>query len=262
MARDFKRTLIISDTHCGHETGLTPPKYDPEYPEGTIDIPRNIRRTTWNWFTETVEKYQPIDILLANADLIDGRGEKSGSNELITTNRYRQAKMAIDIIKFIGAPKIVMSRGTPYHTGKEEDFEEIIADEVEAFEFRNAGQFEVNGLVFDYKHHISRSSIPHGRFTAAARERLWNVLKEKEGSAHGAHVFVRSHVHYHTHLGEHGWLAMTTPALQWSSDYGEQTKGDIVHFGFIIFDIYELGDYTWKSEILDPVVLVPELVSL
>jgi hypothetical protein len=139
-----------------------------------------------------------------------------------------------------------VSHNTPYHTGDSEDWENIIAERVDAA----IGEHEwvdVEGVVFDLKHHPAGSSgIPHGRHSGVARDRLWNLIwAEKELQPKGD-VFIRSHVHYHNFAGGPDWLAMTTPALQgFGSRFGARRCTGIVDFGFVTFTVNK-GTYTWQ----------------
>jgi len=77
---------------------------------------------------------------------------------------------------------------------------------------------------------------------------LWNVIWHKEHELQpDSEVIVRSHVHYHIHGGGPGWLAMTTPMMMGFGDkYGARKMNRIAHIGFIVFDIDNNGNYTWK----------------
>jgi hypothetical protein len=87
----------------------------------------------WDYFTKSVDKVvkeHPFDLLIVNGDATDGKGGRSGGNEQITTDRIKQAKMAAECIDYCKAKKIKLARGTPYHTGHDEDFENIIVSEL------------------------------------------------------------------------------------------------------------------------------------
>lgn len=228
----FKRVLVVSDFHCGHRNGLM------------IEGGKH-----WDFFAETVDKLRPIDICIANGDLIEGKGGRTGATELITADRNEQVKMAIEILKFIEAKKYIFTYGTAYHTGKNEDWEDQIADE---FKAPIGGQqfLNVNGIIFHVKHKISGSTIPHGRFTALARQKLWNLFWAENGEVPKADIFIRSHVHYFDYCGGRNWFAVITPALQgWGSKFGERLCEGTIDFGFIHFDIKNRKEWVWKAHI-------------
>lgn len=243
--RKYKRVVVISDKHSGHIFGLTPPKY-----QGN-DALAPIRAAYWNFYATTINALQPIDLLIVNADCIDGKGEKSKGTELLTSDRNEQAKMAEDSIKFAMARMVVMSYGTAYHTGDGEDWEEVIARHVNAERIDAHGAVDVNGLIIDYRHHVGSSSIPHGRATPISKERLWNFLQTEYDERQKADVIIRSHVHYHTFCGGRGWLALTTPALQGpGSKYGARRCSGTTDFGIVSFDVVSKTEYSWQAHIL------------
>jgi len=249
--RDFKRMLVIADFHSGHEVGLTHPGFDPDKPPKKRPECYIMRRTIWDWYTKTVDLLKPIDVLIVNGDCIDGRGPKSGSMELIYLDRQDQCDMAVAAITYVEAKTIVMSYGTPYHTGELEDWENQIARDVGALKIGSEDTINVNGTLINYRHHIGRSSIPHGRHTAVAKEHLWNQLWAVRGEYPLANFIIRSHVHYHIHAGGFGWTGITTPALQgYGTRLGARRMSGTVDIGVTVIDCYPGGFYTWECPTL------------
>lgn len=245
MGKKSKRLVVVSDFHCGHEVGLTPPKWNPEY---EADHLTEYRSYMWDAYSRTIEQLQPIDILVANGDLIDGRGERAGSVELIVLDRALQVKMAIKCIELAKAKKIYITRGTDYHTGYEENWENLIADAVGA-EIGDIKNVDVNGLLFNFRHHIGGSQTPLGRTTPLAKEAVWNALWHVRKGFPLANVIVRSHVHYHAYAGGPEWLAMTTPGLQgYGTRYGERRLSGEIDFGLVAFDVVSKEAYSWKHK--------------
>ena len=240
-----KRVLVISDLHTGHDLGLTHPSDD--FDDGTTHY--LVRRTIWEWYKPLVKRLKP-HIVIVNGDAIDGDGKKSGGTEQLTTDRIKQCKMAVKTLNVIpGKPKYSMSYGTGYHTGDDEDFEDIIAREMGAEKIGAEDTLDVNGLLINYRHHIGRSGIPHGRHTAVAKERLWNLMWAERGEYPKADVLIRSHVHYYDHCGGFGWLGMTTPALQgYGSKYGARRVTGTVDVGLVYLDVWSKDKFTWKAE--------------
>lgn len=256
MSRRTKRGVILGDFHCGHWCGLTPPDF---WTDDRTDDPINkswagAQREFWKWYASIVRSVGKVDYVIANADLIDGRGDKSGSTELITSDRNRQLTMAVQCLKAWEAPVYKLTRGTPYHVGKLEQFEDNIADAVDG-EIADHLFPEINGVVFDIKHKIGSSAVPHGRATAQQRAALWNqILSDPDSSASNtrprAQVIIRSHVHYHKYSGDPDTLAMTLPCLQLPmTRYGLQQCDGRVDVGLTVWEIKPSGSYTWRSEI-------------
>jgi hypothetical protein len=204
-----------------------------------------IQSEAWRWYVKHVRQYGPYDCVVANGDAIDGSGKRSGGTELITADREEQCEMAIQCIQQALPArrkncKLVMTYGTGYHTGDVEDWENQIARDLGADKIGSHEWIDCGGVIFDFKHHIGTSAIPHGRHTAVNRDALWARLWADRGLVPTADVLVRSHVHYHAYCGDTAMqpsLRMTTPALQaMGSKYGSRRCSGIVDFGFVVFE--------------------------
>lgn len=247
------RLVILSDLHCGHRAGLTPPGWQsPREGNPAMVAHAQQQRLIWQFYAAELRRLQPIDVLVVNGDAIDGRGSRSGGTELLTTDLDAQSQMAVQCIAEAQAGQVHVVAGTPYHVGPDgEDWEAIIAERCGGA-FHSHLWLPINGVMFDFKHKIGSSSVPHGRHTAISRERGWNLLWHERGGAPKSDVLIRSHVHYHEYSGNPAHLAMTTPALQgWGSRYGERQCSGVVDVGFIHFDISAGGQYTWQAHILE-----------
>ena len=259
MERKQKRVLAMGDMHCGHVAGLTPPKW--QYRRESEDAYQKqfgeMQHHEWAWYSKLMEKLQPIDILIVNGDCLDGKGEASGGTELITTDRREQVLMAAECINTAKAKSIYMTIGTPYHSGKEEDWEAVLASEVGADKIGCHEWYDCNGLVFDCKHFVSGSIIPHGRHTAIARDKLWNELYAIRGGQPAADVFLRSHVHYYNYCGEPDKLMIILPALQVWSKYGAKRHSGIINTGVVSFDVVGKRDFAWQAHLLDMKAFAP-----
>jgi len=196
-------------------------------------------------------------------DCIDGKGKKSGSREQLTTDRHEQVEMAREAINEIQAGRIVITYGTPYHSGSDEKWEKVLAEELandrgqrlgaKGCDVRISAQetVDVNGLIFDVKHKVGRSSIPHGKFTPLARTKIWDRIWAEVGQRPAADVILRGHVHYHCHCGTPEYLAMTLPALKGLGDeFGAEQCDDIIHFGLVWFDVKSKDDWCWQNSLL------------
>jgi len=244
-----KRVVTISDLHCGHEFGLTPPAWQYRadgHPR--ISKAAKFQKALWSFATEALEDMKPIDILIVNGDAIDGKGEKSGGVEQITTDRLEQCEMAAEFINLAEAKQVRILHGTRYHVGKDEDFEQVLVDKVKgSVSIQGHGFFDVNGCVFDIKHKVGSSGIPHGRHTALARDRMWNQIWAAErGRQPQANIIQRAHVHYFTYAGGRDWVAMTSPALSYGTSYGIRECSGIVDIGMLVVDVDAAGGWKWE----------------
>ena len=147
--------------------------------------------------------------------------------------------MALPVFGQQNAAQIRMAYGTGYHEGTEEDHADQVFKGVKAEKIGSHDFVDVEGLIFSYRHFIGRSSIPHGRFTAIGREKLWAEKWAKRREYPDPDIIIRSHVHYFGFCGDADWLGVTTPALQgYGSKYGARIASGTVDFGFISFDVH------------------------
>lgn len=197
-----------------------------------------------------------MDFAVFNGDLIDGKGTKSGGTEQITTDMNKQCDMAVAIIDRVRYKckrdyKFVATIGTDYHVGTSgDDWENIIAERAQLDKIGSHEWLDVNGLIFDIRHHINSSGVPTGRYNASAREGLWNDIWAQSGMQPRADVVIRSHVHYYTHCATSSKLCMTLPALQgMGSKYGSRRCNGTVDWGVVLFEVRDKNDYNFHPYI-------------
>lgn len=250
--RPFKRVVVIADLHCGHRVGLTPPDWQSDAPGGKYLL---IQEQLWDVYAGYIDSVKPIDYLFVNGDSIDGKGERSGGTELITTDRTKQINMAYDCIMYAGCSNIVSTIGTPYHVGEAEDWEVMLGKELGTIATKSHEWPRIDGITFDLKHQASGSSqIPHGRATPLGREKLWNMIWAEYDAQPKSDIIIRSHVHFAVSFVEPHWIGIFTPALQGAgTKYGARRCSGLVHFGITVIDIYP-GDnlqerikWHWKT---------------
>jgi len=244
----IKRGLVIADGHTGHEVGLTPPEYDaPKGNERSLAL-YELRRYSFDWLDSKLSNRE-YDFTIINADCIDGDGERSGGTELIERDKNIQVDMFVCAVERWKLGHVYMSFGTPYHTGYNEQFEKQIADKLNAEKIESEGHLDINGCIINYRHHVSRSSIPHGRATPLLKAALWNDLWSLRGEYPRANILIRSHVHYHVYAGGFDQVAFTTPALQsYGTRFGSLIADGTVDYGFMELEIDEKGGFKWNAE--------------
>ena len=246
-----KRLLVLSDMHCGHLVGLTHPGDNPRY-DDERKIVSEYRDFLWEWFEKEVKALGKIDVVVHNGDAIDGKGKKSGGTEQIEMDRNSQAKMAANILSRIRTKETRLTYGTGYHTGNLEDYEDVVASVLGCPKPSGTLDLELNGVVFNFKHKVGGSQIPHGRATGQLRDKLWARQWAARGEYPDCDVQVRSHNHYFGYGGDSEFLWIATPALQgygWNK-YGTRIMSGTVDYGFVHFDITDKGDVTWAPHIL------------
>jgi predicted phosphodiesterase len=243
----MKRIVCISDLHCGHFAGLTHPNWYVN--SERMPTIAKLQRETWNEYHALQRKYYKPDFLFVLGDCIDGRGEKSGGSELICTDRIEQVQMAEKAITGWDAQKIFMVRGTPYHTGETEDFENQLAKDVNAT-IDDQLFIEINNKTFYLRHSVGSSAIPYSRHTQPAKMAVNNILMSNVNQCPTADVFIFGHVHYFTVSGNSQQTAFTLPALQLpSSKFGNKKCSGIIDWGILIIYINDNGSFSWTTEI-------------
>ena len=247
--------VVAADPHCGHIAGLTPPDwhYNFETHHPRTQAIYEQQKAMWDWYTRRLDTLRPIDIMVCNGDLVDGKGKRSGGTEQRTLDGNEQAAMAAECINYAEAPRVLILYGTPYHAGTEEDMEDIVVPLIKGkCDIKGHAFVDINGLIFDIKHFVGASSIPHGRWTALAKSKLWNTVWNNEHELQPkSDILIRAHVHYHVQMTQgDSWRAMTCPALQgFGAKFGIRICEGIINVGFLVFDIDEKGDYTWWPEL-------------
>lgn len=254
--------LGMGDTHCGSLIGLTPPAW--RTPEAIDARAAAFQRESWAWFSKVVAPYRGIDVLIANGDMIDGCGDRSGGTEEITTDRNKQAKMAAEILDLIAPKAIVATYGTGYHTGQAEDFEDHIFPQMrhrpKLCVMESEAFFEHEGVVFDVRHHIGTSSVAHGRATALLKEHVWNALLAEIGKSHRAQVIMRNHAHYFMQVFDGYRLGLILPALQGrGTKYGSRRCGGDTAFGIVPIECRRGEVVTWRAHLLNAASQRPQL---
>lgn len=266
-AKNHKRLLVLADFHCGHIVGLTPPPYwrviPPLLEEGEFDKYEKQRkaagheRELWNWYAERIEELKPIDYVVLNGDVIDGKGERSGSREEREAARTRQCEMAAHCLDFANARQVGLIHGTAYHDGGQEDWAIVVAAMMKTPVMFISGHkfFRFGEYMFDFKHKVGRSGIPHGQATPLKRAKLWNLVwSSRKGQQPKADFLIRSHVHYYDEDYDETTRcrAFITPALQgYGSIYGTRECENTVDIGMLYFDINKDGTISWQPILAD-----------
>lgn len=242
------RLVVLSDMHCGHCVGLTPPQFQGKFINEDV-VKHNkyvkIQKSMWDFFSKeitTLNKEKRIDILVSNGDAINGQNTKNSGVEEITTDRLKQVAIAKSVIDFVDSKSNIIVSGTDFHVGNSENFEQILAEQLDC-KFENHTWLDISKQVFDIKHHCASSGVPQGRYNPIAKEAVWASLwSETNLIPNPVKFLVRSHVHYFSLIQNSRMTALTTPALQgFGSRYGATRCSGLVDIGFISFDILKNG---------------------
>jgi len=249
-----KSLVVLSDTHCGHRAGLTPPSYTDKNGE-TRELWNPYspyfkqQRKMWEWFVKNLPK--KIDICVLNGDAIEGKGYRSGGTELIMSDRNTQARICNEILKRVKAKEYYIVYGTPYHVGQDEDFEENIGRDINVVKYSSHLFLQVNNTTFDIKHKIGAAGLPHTRYNSIGKAQLWNSMWAERSGQKKADILIRSHVHYFKFAGDSQGLGIITPCLKGFGDkYGERQCEGLIDIGFLSFRI-EKKEYDWSYNIME-----------
>ena len=232
-----KRVLVMGDLHCGSMSGLTHPDW--MIGKGIDQDFFRLQREMWDNYLEMIDHFGKVDTVVVNGDVIDGKGTRSGGTELITTDLFKQADMAIAAIASLNADSFYFTYGTPYHTSSEggEDFDKIVADAFGS-KIYDELDLQVEGVLFNIKHKTGASTSPYNRAQPVGRQRLWDTLKAIRNGDERASVFIRSHVHYFSFCGEAKWTGFTMPALQANSTkFGARQCVGSTDWGMCLFNV-------------------------
>lgn len=244
MDKRDKRVVIISDLHCGNLGGLTPP--GSQINQLQIDL--------YNWYVKKVKEVGRIDLLIGNGDMIEGPSERTRGVGLSTTDSLAQVKMAEQCIREWDYKKILLTYGTPYHTGKAENYEEVLADRLGAL-IDNEHTFSIEGVQFNVKHKTGGgNSLNGGLANGAIKDQRWNILNASIGEVEKADIVIRSHLHRFAVDQDAFGFSITTPALQFNSSYGARQCSGHTDYGFISFTVKSKGEWSWKRHLLNPVL--------
>ena len=240
------RTLHIGDLHSGHCHGLTHPDWFSSPTNPTTRSDYKYQKWAWETFNEYLDEFRPFDKVFITGDCIEGKGKKNGTRELIYADRKRQTDIATACIKEtrVDGENIAIARGTCYHVGSDECWEDVIATNLGAT-VENHIFAKINGVGLSVRHFVGSSQSPQGKATALLRTQVSNDQWTREYEEHpDARVFVRGHVHRNIVIDEPSTLSFVTPSLQGWTDYGAKQCSLPVHFGIMVLDITEKGDFS------------------
>lgn len=233
------RLLFISDLHCGALSGLTPNEYIIRYDK---DVER-AQKDFWNWYVKTVNMVNP-DTTIVMGDCIEGQSKRSHGVGCVTSDLDVQTDMAIRALNVIPNKNIRFIRGTDYHVlSNGSEAENVLARHFDApvndHCYLTLKGKETGKLVFDLKHKVGGSSVPHGIFTPQAKETVWNTEWYIDGGAPLADVYIRGHVHRFSYCGTSRYLAINLPAmsLRAFNHYGSKCCSGLVDTGMVVFNI-------------------------
>jgi hypothetical protein len=127
------RIGLISDLHVGAQHGIFPPNFKDAY--GVTYQINGGQVKLWEYMNQFIEKLKEfkINTLIVLGDVIAGKNAKELGTYMIGTDLKMQKDAAIEVLGHIcnNVPtiqKVIILRGTPYHSSRDMPVEEAVAD--------------------------------------------------------------------------------------------------------------------------------------
>ena len=244
------RLLVLSDTHCGHRTGLTPPEWQCDRYPDAIEF--------WAWYTQTLEAIGPVDACLLNGDLIDGKQRRSHGSEALTVDPDEQVDIALAAFEPIQARGYLATYGTPYHTSDGgTDWERRLARDLRAH-IDNYLFIRVNNRIIKARHELVGSSgTPVGGDIGYRKQLVFNADRAQLGTEPLADLILCAHIHHHNAVmqarpGKPARWCISGPGMQGSTKFGARRCSGPVERGMLLFEIPDdpQEEITWQTYLM------------
>ena len=226
----IKNIVVISDTHCGCQLALMPPKFTldggTEVSQGTMQKKLwTMWKHFWTEWVPQATKGQDY-IIVHNGDAIDGVHHNSVTQ--ITHNIKDQIKMALEVMEPVVNNKKCKGyyhiRGTEAHVGKSGQSEEGLAAALNAIpdEHGNHARWELNirmdKYLIHFTHHVGTTSSSSYESTAVYKELIEAYVESGRWQLEPPDAVIRSHRHRDFKIdiktGKGNGIAYITPAWQ------------------------------------------------
>lgn len=244
----MKRVVVIGDLHIGSILGVVPHSYNPK--KGDTDKLYDLRESGTEWLFREIGALGPIDYLILNGDLVEGKNYKGHGREVIMPDMSDQMRAARDLIMDIPTPhKYVFIAGTAYHTVNGGDAEKTIASYFNE-ELWTFDTLYIEGVRFRFRHHLSNNTSPISEATGIVKELVKDqqaMIKEK--SYYPNSVLVFSHTHRYKMFQNALGMAVNAPALKYDGGVLSRYNENMSDFGFLEF-IVEEGECSCRAHLL------------
>ena len=257
---------LVSDFHVGSHTALT------------TDPKNAIQKGVLERYKDAVAwmSGRP-DVAVLNGDGIDGQDRRG--RDIDMTDMFQQAEKAAELLFMQRAEKeYIVIAGTAYHEDADANqFSKAIVSHLRYLvaESKQTGvtvswyrklNTTINGWFrLEARHKISRSNIPHGKSTAQARAKIWNVLNAAQTAARTGkpiqwpHLIVFGHVHYWNRQEDSFGSVCSLPGWQAiGSRYGDEQCEGHCDLGMCKLVVHPTEDEGWE---LTPRLYLPAVVS-
>jgi len=204
----IKNLICISDTHCGDQLAICPPKI--KLAHGGTYWASKFQSAIWRCWREFWDEWVPMATrgepyaVLLNGDALDGRHH--GSTHQISQNKADQANIAYEVLSPIAdlcSGRLYYVSGTAAHAGQDGEDEERLAERLNAVrdESGNYSRYElfiqVGEALVHTSHHIGVTSSMAYEATALCKEYNEFCAESARWRRPIPDIIVRSHRHRH-----------------------------------------------------------------
>jgi hypothetical protein len=252
----MRRAIVaISDLHIGSHSGLCPAS-GYALDNGAVQTPSLLQQYVWrcwthfwdSWVKEATRGIAAKNIsVVVNGDAIDGNHHQAVD---LVPNLEVQERAAVNILRpIVNKYRTFMVRGTEAHGGKSDQNTESIARQL-GCETDEQGchsvyqlWLDVEGVVFQFAHHIGTTSSAAYETSAPMRELVAGMVEAAQWDQKLPDVFVRSHRHRYIPVsiprsGDRDIQLIITPAWQLRTPHVERIdRMRLPHIGGVVFII-------------------------
>jgi hypothetical protein len=224
-----KNILVISDIHVGSSEGLCPPNFTNSL--GNISELSPRQSFLWDNYIAILngitEQNLPVDLIVANGDMIDGKQKKNEGAGLTILSGEDQVNAAIFALREIQSrfPNVPWRfvEGTPYHEQPEQV--RLIARHFNAPIPKMTLRIAVGKANVQFHHEVGFSSSLIGAKAAALEKAIVeNLIATTLQDWRDYHILVRSHVHYFRAVAMRNHICISTPCFQMQNRYGTKAS--------------------------------------
>ncbi|HBI22496.1 MAG TPA: hypothetical protein DDY37_07955 [Legionella sp.] len=272
-----KAIIAISDLHIGSYEGMIP-RDGFQLDNGAVQQPSRFQEYLLEWRDHFWGEWVPQatkgialknTTLVLNGDVVDGNHHQAVN---LIPNVVMQEQAAVEILKPITKKyRSFMVRGTEAHGGKSDQNTESVARQL-GCELDESGMqsvwqlwLDVDGVVFQFAHHISTTSSAAYETSAPMRELVAGLVESAQWDQRLPDVFVRSHRHRYNAVsiprsGDRDIQLVITPAWQLRTPFVEKIdRMRLPHIGGVVF-IVEDGICQVKKKIYN--MPKPDLIQI
>lgn len=257
-------SVLVSDTHIGHDCGLMS--------DSALHKDKEITQNRWqepiyDHWKYVCKKYQNPDCLILNGDIVDLLQKRSDESETWTQDITEIKTEAIKLIKMFGNPKkIYFMKGTPAHvTAEHIRLEEDLAKDLKTEIYQNKRVYPYRLIdlaplgakpqIYHITHHMPSTTIWQYRGTGPSKSMASLMLNEssfiKKSDLNKIVGIIRSHVHHFWYEQSLSRRMIVNPCWEaqtnWMIQKMPENRPEI---GSVILTHYADGEFDMKPEML------------